>query len=231
MGKDVKANLCGLGLLTVGVMYKLQMDDLDNILAETNLSVAPMLLIVVGSVIFIISFFGCCGTIRENHCMVVTYATILLSILIIQIALGVYVYMGSSSGNEKPEVLIQKAVRNVFAKYKDDPNARQTFDVAQSNMHCCGINGPSDYALIHQMVILPSSCCMDGRSTCPVIPLNIGAQYWTDGCLEKLENLASKIGTVLSIVLLAIVGVEIVGIIFALCLANSIKNSERRMGV
>lgn len=44
---------------------------------------------------------------------------------------------------------------------------------------------------------------------CTYIPFNIGAKYWTDGCLEKLESLAQKAGTVLSIILFSVIGVEV----------------------
>lgn len=44
---------------------------------------------------------------------------------------------------------------------------------------------------------------------CTYIPFNIGAKYWTDGCLEKLEALAQKAGTVLSIILFSVIGVEV----------------------
>lgn len=44
---------------------------------------------------------------------------------------------------------------------------------------------------------------------CTYIPFNIGAKYWTDGCLEKLEALATKAGTVLSIILFSVIGVEV----------------------
>lgn len=32
----------------------------------------PVLMIVVGVVVFITSFFGCCGAVKENHCMIIT---------------------------------------------------------------------------------------------------------------------------------------------------------------
>jgi CD63 antigen len=31
---------------------------------------APALLIAVGAIVLIISFFGCCGAVKENHCMI-----------------------------------------------------------------------------------------------------------------------------------------------------------------
>ena len=34
------------------------------------------LLIVVGVIIFVIGFFGCCGAYRENYCMVMTVSTL-----------------------------------------------------------------------------------------------------------------------------------------------------------
>jgi CD63 antigen len=33
---------------------------------------APALLIAVGVIVLIVSFFGCCGAVRENHCMILT---------------------------------------------------------------------------------------------------------------------------------------------------------------
>lgn len=32
----------------------------------------PSLLIAVGSIILFIAFFGCCGALRENYCMIIT---------------------------------------------------------------------------------------------------------------------------------------------------------------
>jgi hypothetical protein len=33
---------------------------------------APLILVVVGVIIFVIAFFGCCGAMKENNCMVLT---------------------------------------------------------------------------------------------------------------------------------------------------------------
>lgn len=35
----------------------------------------PILIISVGVVVFIIAFFGCCGTVKENNCMLSTVST------------------------------------------------------------------------------------------------------------------------------------------------------------
>lgn len=32
----------------------------------------PALLIAVGAIVLIVSFFGCCGAVKENHCMILT---------------------------------------------------------------------------------------------------------------------------------------------------------------
>lgn len=33
---------------------------------------APVLMIIVGVIVFLVSFFGCCGAVKENHCMIIT---------------------------------------------------------------------------------------------------------------------------------------------------------------
>jgi CD63 antigen len=37
--------------------------------------VGPVLLIVVGVTVFVVAFFGCCGAVKENHCMIMTVSS------------------------------------------------------------------------------------------------------------------------------------------------------------
>lgn len=58
--------LLSIGSLVHGVFY-----NYEHFLDSRYFSV-PSLLIVVGSIIFFIAFFGCCGAVRENYCMIIT---------------------------------------------------------------------------------------------------------------------------------------------------------------
>jgi hypothetical protein len=60
--------------LIVGALSYANIDKVDKHLAEANVDVSasPIALIVVGSIVFVVAFYGCCGAIRESHCMVVT---------------------------------------------------------------------------------------------------------------------------------------------------------------
>jgi Tetraspanin family. len=68
--------LCGLAVLIVGALSYANIDEasyfMDKVNNEVNVSASPIALIVVGSIVFIIAFYGCCGAIRESHCMIVT---------------------------------------------------------------------------------------------------------------------------------------------------------------
>lgn len=43
---------------------------------QENVMFPVIAIIIIGSVIFVIAFFGCCGAIRESHCMTVTVSNI-----------------------------------------------------------------------------------------------------------------------------------------------------------
>jgi len=57
-------------IITAAVIQGLYSTYLD-FLGNEFLS-APMLFIIVGVVIFLVAFFGCCGAVRENNCMMIT---------------------------------------------------------------------------------------------------------------------------------------------------------------
>ena len=45
-------------------------------------------IIIVGVIVFVIGFLGCCGAIKENYCMVTTFAILLGIIFILEIVAG-----------------------------------------------------------------------------------------------------------------------------------------------
>jgi CD63 antigen len=53
----------------------------------------PKFLIVIGSFIFIIAFFGCCGAYKENYCMVLTFSVLLGLIFVLELAAGISGYV------------------------------------------------------------------------------------------------------------------------------------------
>lgn len=62
--------LAGISLITVGTIALVKLGDIEDAFKEGSPTAGPIATVVLGSIIFLISFFGCCGAIRESSCMV-----------------------------------------------------------------------------------------------------------------------------------------------------------------
>jgi CD63 antigen len=63
--------ITGIVILSVGAVIQAFYHSYSHFLDDRFLS-APALLIAVGAIVLIVSFFGCCGAVKENHCMIMT---------------------------------------------------------------------------------------------------------------------------------------------------------------
>nr|CAI5858991.1 unnamed protein product [Callosobruchus analis] len=63
--------LTGLGILATGILYKLHFSNVTSVIPADyqDIEIAPTLSIIIGSIIFIIAFLGCFGTVRESTCL------------------------------------------------------------------------------------------------------------------------------------------------------------------
>uniref|UniRef100_A0A3B4BK26 Tetraspanin n=1 Tax=Periophthalmus magnuspinnatus TaxID=409849 RepID=A0A3B4BK26_9GOBI len=61
--------LCGLALIVIGVLVQISLHN-TLMIKDASGSGAPILLIALGVIVFLISFFGCCGAWKENFCMI-----------------------------------------------------------------------------------------------------------------------------------------------------------------
>uniref|UniRef100_A0AAY5KGN7 Tetraspanin n=1 Tax=Esox lucius TaxID=8010 RepID=A0AAY5KGN7_ESOLU len=61
--------LCGLAMIVVGVLVQVAINN-TIVINNVSASSVPIVIIVVGVIVFFIAFFGCCGAWKESYCMV-----------------------------------------------------------------------------------------------------------------------------------------------------------------
>ncbi|KAL4714050.1 hypothetical protein ACJJTC_008404 [Scirpophaga incertulas] len=225
--------LLGLAVIGVGVAFLLNWAPVKDEL-QAHLTVAPWVFIIIGAIMFIIAFFGCCGAIRESHCMVVTYAIFLLVIIIMQVILAVLMFTYGESIKES----LQTGISGLWNKRSRDAAASEVFNNIQAQLQCCGNNGPADYFNVG----LDKSCCDPTALGTQVVGCTVANAY--PGCRNRSAT-CTRNGTSPSLASLfwAMYSygpsydhldawndglVWVVGALFALCLANSIRNMDRR---
>ncbi|XP_034528834.1 tetraspanin-33 [Notolabrus celidotus] len=163
-----------------------------------------LLLIVVGSVMFLITFLGCFGALRNIICLLKTFLAILTVILILQIAAGVVGYLFTEKVMERTERLMMRAI----IRYREDPDLENAIDFVQKKFQCCGVESYKDWS--HNVYFecsdnnpsleacgVPFSCCvslqnqtvlntMCGFGVNQMEESLVGEEVFTIGCLEKI---------------------------------------------
>lgn len=118
----------------VGIVFKLKVEDKVFNTDDLDFQVAPILLIVVGVFVFVVSFFGCCGAIKKNSCMLNTYGVILLVILVFQLAVGIYALVYVNKENLKNS--LKDAMVDALKKYDSNNDIKDFFDTTQTKVSC-----------------------------------------------------------------------------------------------
>lgn len=70
----------GVGLIIAGAVLLRDVDDFGNFLGNET-TAPPIVLIVVGVVVFAIAFFGCCGAIKESYNMLMAVLSMNLFVI------------------------------------------------------------------------------------------------------------------------------------------------------
>lgn len=206
------------------------------------------LFLVVGSLMFIVGFLGCCGTIKESQCMLALFFCFLVIILVAEISAGIWAY---SNGEQLEELVRENVKITVQQEYGVVHTRTVTFDEIQQGLKCCGANGPLDWAgsrynkgdkeninlamtSLLKSYSVPTSCCsVDPESEiCKtsvknVMTARISDSVYSEGCVDKLlETLQQYMSTVVWIGIF-VAFAEILGLAFSLVLCCAIQQRDR----
>ncbi|KAM9848554.1 tetraspanin-33 [Aulostomus maculatus] len=193
--------------IAVGIYAKIakEKDVVDTLTVDPAL-----LLIIVGSVMFLITFLGCFGALRNATCLLRMFLGILATILLLQIAAGVLGYLFTDVVMERTERLMIRAV----VRYREDQDLENAIDFIQKKFQCCGVQSYQDWSQnIYfqcsdtnpslEACGVPFSCCVDLQNQTVLNTMCgygmqqlgqrlAGQDVFTVGCLEKIIRWAKN---------------------------------------
>lgn len=177
-----------------------------------------LVMIIVGSVVFVVSFAGCIGALRENTCLLKFYSLCLLIFFLCEMGVAVvgFVFPHKAQGYVE-EVLTE----SVIEKYRDDTDLQNLIDFVQQEFQCCGLSSkgyldwsdneyfnctedPSANPSVERCGV-PFSCCINSTlhsSSLVNIMCGYGVQdkplteiarrVWTTGCVSAIMGWAER---------------------------------------
>ncbi|XP_063244344.1 CD151 antigen-like [Bacillus rossius redtenbacheri] len=204
----------------------------------TVIEQASYILIAAGAFVFIVSFIGYCGAVRESRCLLATYGVLLLLILLLEVTAGGL----AAAYRKETETETRNFLKNSIKKFysTENPDAVSlmwTYFMAQ--MKCCGVDSGEDFnespwgtSKERNSKKVPEACCIlvgdmskftPKDPLCPVSPSESNS-YYSKGCYKRMhewlmDHINVMIGIGIGLGLL-----QLLGIFFAFCLCRSIDS-------
>ncbi|XP_055331380.1 CD82 antigen-like isoform X2 [Paramacrobiotus metropolitanus] len=219
--------LSGIGLIGAGIwMFLTEKGEVFAIVQPEGsvpmIKIAAYGIIGIGCFVLLVGFLGCCGAMHENRCMLVTYFAVVLVILLAEIVGGILIVVFKGELDSKLQNNLQENLQKNYGLLPDHKAVTGGFDTIQKNGKCCGVVGPNDYALSNWTKVneakgqkneVPDSCCAPGSNPCEKYPI---------GCYDQVKKSISDVHGILIGVGAGIAALELLGMIFAICLCRNI---------
>ncbi|XP_067942777.1 CD9 antigen-like [Watersipora subatra] len=207
--------LIGCALVGVGIWVMVD-DSFKELMGSTEfayLQYGGITLIVIGGIIMVVGFFGCCGAIRESQCLLVMFFISMMLIFMVLTAAGVVCLI-------QAEPVIEKAIEafeDQLATYKENER-NELVDLVQQVFKCCGGKlGVLDYTA--QGMLTPPPTCYPANSDGIPVP-------FLEGCPSAVPAKLKEHTTIAAGVCLGAAGVILIGMIFSMMLCCAIRDQE-----
>uniref|UniRef100_A0A182TM64 Tetraspanin n=1 Tax=Anopheles melas TaxID=34690 RepID=A0A182TM64_9DIPT len=191
MKANANNQITGVIIMAVGLTVQGAYHNFRDILDAKFFSI-PTFLVVIGSFIFVIAFFGCCGAYKENYCMTLTFSVLLILIFILELAAGISGYVLRNDTRE----LVSNALNSSMKSYGGENAGDITlvWDEIQVDFDCCGVYNSSDWgranAAKFNETFLPMTCCRQQTGAVGYVacPDPTSATLRKTGCIDSFGD-------------------------------------------
>ncbi|XP_077995146.1 CD151 antigen-like [Glandiceps talaboti] len=223
--------LCGLAIIGVCIWMAIDQHYFQDLLGAETFELLMYTLLCCGAVICLVGFFGCCGALRESKCLLGTYFSCVLIIIILQCVIFILAIIYHETLVWYMDDYLQRSIDYYYGYYHAHTRG---WDELQRDYQCCGSRLYKDWQTSrwylsdqtqHQAV--PRACCIKDSDypacTRGTIKANNPDMLWPEGCLTSMVGWVQYNLEVIAGLALAIAVIELFSIIFACCLYQSIE--------
>lgn len=188
----------------------------------------PIIVLIAGLIILLIGFLGCCGALKENSCLLQTYAGIVLVLLIAEVILAILIFVYTNQAKDT----VRTGMDGIFDNYGGkDQSLTASLDHAQQDLHCCGVRNYTDWENYQYGQLHPNSvadgCCREFTKDCGLNVLSFGDiqdKIYTQGCFRAIENDIEGLAIWLGVICIILALVQLLSISCACGIAK--KSSQ-----
>jgi len=201
---------------------------------------AAYILLALGGLIFIISFLGYCGAIKESRVLLTTYGIFLIIIFALQLSLILLSTLYKSQADHHSKGFLKTSLSKYYTTGANKDAVTLSWDLIMAHMSCCGVDGYQDFRTAPLFVQksgteglgrqVPESCCIltgdplllqPAFPSCIISPTTSNSHLST-GCYNKFSTMVSDNLDIVIWVVVVLAAFQLLAIIFAFCLCRAV---------
>lgn len=212
---NVIAVIIGLALIGVGGYARLEYGEILSVTHDSYTNI-PVVMMILGLIIFVLGFFGCFGSYKENRVLLIIYSGLLIIVIMGEVvAIVVSMIFKNKVGDE-----VEKGLTENFDAYiAGEEGAMDLIDDVQDTLQCCGLHNTTTWtdngkwAGNHTGGEIPVSCCVEELEEGVKCFANATlTPFYEEGCYDKAtrildNNLGLIIGLTCAFLVIQIFGV------------------------
>ncbi|KAK4016739.1 tetraspanin-3 [Daphnia magna] len=199
---NILITFVGIAVLALAALALINSNGLDPTKDDyTMLFKICVTVIVMGSLLTIVGFIGCCGAAFENQCLLGTFVCLMIAALALDVAAAIVV-------DSHTTAIITESEGVVKSFFSDLAANKERADLFQLSFKCCGVESYRDWT--KAKLSIPVSCCKSEDNNCnsaaPILGVLTSPDLFAEGCVSVMKT---RISTILenSPTVLAIVGI------------------------
>lgn len=220
--------LGGSFLLGVGIWVLVDPTGFREIVAANSLLFTGVYaILIMGGMLFLLGFLGCCGAIRENKCLLLFFFMLILVIFLAELAVAILAFIFREHLTRD---YFTKELKTHYQGTNSTDVFTSTWNAIMTTFNCCGVNSAEDFddqslfRRLNPSRIVPEVCCqrtdlMMSKEEClrGIMPIRNKGCY--SAVVDYFETYIYMAGA-LAIVVLTI---ELFAMVFAMCLFRGIQ--------
>ncbi|XP_037820281.1 tetraspanin-18 [Lucilia sericata] len=215
----------------------LKMVESENINQFTQPQVIEQMayvLIAIGGIMFLMSFLGYCGAIRESRCLLTTYGVFMILLLIAEIVAGGLAAFYKETARNESKGFLQSTITKYYTTAEHTDAVTLMWNQMMSTFGCCGVVDYRDFETSSGWLngkgnhTIPEACCrlkdiknlLPEDDSCVTNP-NETNSFYLKGCYDVFTEWIISHREIIIAVLFGVGVVHLLAIFLAFCLCKS----------